>query len=92
MALAYWRFLAKRFPGCESLAEGPLTNIKRTGHFIGIGFHGRSEPDGDACYFAIEDPLERIDIDTDDDFLMAEAALSHFDFGFEIKRPGEARR
>lgn len=92
MTEAYRTFLAQRFPGSEHLAAGRLAHIKRTGHFIGIGFHDESPEDGDACYFEIEHPLERIDIDTDEDFALAEEALARFDFGFHIARPEECGR
>lgn len=88
----YRAFLSQRFPGSEHLADGKLAQIKRTGHFIGIGFHDVSPDDGDACYFEIEHPLERIDIDTDEDFALAEDALARFDFGFSVARPEECGR
>lgn len=91
LANTYRRFLHQRYPGNEHLASGELGGIKRTGHFIGIGFHDNNAPEGDACYFEIEDPLERIDIDTDEDFALAEEMLHGFDFGYTVARPKEKR-
>lgn len=88
---AYRQFLGRRYPGNEHLADGDLGSIKRTGHFIGIGFHDNNDPGGDACYFEIEDPLERIDIDTNEDFALAEEVLHEFEFGYAIARPEENR-